>query len=558
MRRFALVLSFALVAASAPILSTVASAAPPNAAPPAVEPAAVPDQLLVGYDIGTSAAERADARGQAGARRLEDVVRGGADRRAVELVALPSGSDRGAAIRRFEQNPNVAYAEPNWIVTHQSETNDPYYTGNQLWGMYGDGTSPANQYGSQAGEAWAAGNTGSDSVVVGVIDEGIDISHPDLATNIWVNPGEVAGNRVDDDQNGFVDDVNGWDFANNDASVYDGTGDDHGTHVAGTIAGIGGNEQGVAGVAWNAKLISAKFLGPNGGYTDDAVQAVDYLTDLKKRGVNVVASNNSWGGGGYSQALYDAIGRANTAGVLFVAAAGNGGRDQVGDNNDATPHYPSSYTNANIIAVASITSSGGRSSFSNYGATSVDLGAPGSGIVSTLPDGKYGSYSGTSMATPHVTGGIILAATQSPLLDPAGLRNAILLKATPTDGLEGNTVTGGRLDVSTFGGNTKSGNTPPAADPESYTTPQGSTLTVPAPGVLDGDHDPDGDRLSASIQTLPTSGTLTLKADGSFTYKPNRKFTGTDSFTYTADDGRGGTATATVTITVVASTTKRR
>ena len=557
MRRFALVLSLALVAASAPTLSTVASAAPPMPpAPAAAEPAAVPDQLLVGYDIGASAAERADARGQAGARRLEDVVQGDVDRRAVELVALPAGSDRDAAIRRFEQNPNVAYAEPNWIVTHQATADDPYYTDGSLWGMYGDGTSPVNPYGSQAGEAWAAGNTGSvpaDSgpVVVGVIDEGIDINHPDLADNIWINPGEIAGNGTDDDDNGLVDDINGWDFASNDASVYDGTGDDHGTHVAGTIAGIGGNELGVAGVAWNAKLISAKFLGPDGGYTDDAVKATDYLTNLKKRGINVVASNNSWGGGGYSQALYDAIQRANVAGVLFVAAAGNGGRDQVGDDNDRTPHYPSSYSNSNIIAVASITSSGARSSFSNYGATSVDLGAPGSGIYSTLPEGTYGSYSGTSMATPHVTGGAVLAAAGG-AVDAAAIKHRLLGWAYATSSVS-QTVTGGRLDLSSIGKDPV--NRAPVASDDSYSVTQGSTLTVKAPGVLDNDIDPDDDALDAAVADPAPNG-LSFSPDGSFTYTPPADTSSPVRFTYTASDPSGATAPATVTITVTTPKTK--
>lgn len=357
------------------------------------------------------------------------------------------------AIALLRSHPNVEYAEPNYIYNHTATSNDPYYTNGSLWGMYGDATSPANQYGSQAGEAWALNHTGSASVLVAVIDEGIQWSHEDLAANMWVNPFDPV-DGIDNDGNGYKDDTRGWDFDGNNNSTYDGTQDDHGTHVAGTIGAIGGNGKGVAGVNWNVKIITVKFLGRRGGTTANAIKSVDYVTDLKTRhGLNIVATNNSWGGGGYSQGLYDAIQRANNANILFIAAAGNGGSDGVGDNNDNTPHYPSSYTNTNIIAVASITSTGARSSFSNYGATSVDLGAPGSGIYSTLPssaNNKYGSYSGTSMATPHVTGGAALYAAYHSGSTASQIKNAILSSAVPTASLSGRCVTGGRLNVSGF------------------------------------------------------------------------------------------------------------
>jgi subtilisin family serine protease len=324
--------------------------------------------------------------------------------------------------------------------------------------MYGASTTPANQFGSQAGTAWAAGNTGSSEVYVGIIDEGYMYTHEDLAANAGMNPGEIAGNRKDDDGNGYVDDVYGWDFDGNNNTVFDGTQDDHGTHVAGTIGAVGGNGRGVAGVSWSVKLLNAKFLGRRGGTTANAIKAVDYFTDLKTRhGLTLVATNNSWGGGGFSQALQDAIERANQAGILFIAAAGNGGADGIGDSNDALPHYPSSYTNENIVAVASITSTGAKSSFSNYGATSVDIGAPGSSIWSTVPTSSkrtigsgYASYSGTSMATPHVTGAAALYASANPGATAAQIKAAILGSAVPTGSLSGKCVTGGRLDVSRF------------------------------------------------------------------------------------------------------------
>lgn len=199
--------------------------------------------------------------------------------------------------------------------------------------------------------------------------------------------------------------------------------------------------------------MSAKFFGRNGGTTANTVKAVDYLTHLKLRHViNLVATNNSWGGGGYSQALYDAIARANQAGILFVAAAGNSS-----NNNDANPSYPASYPNSNIIAVAAITSAGALGSYSNYGATSVDLGAPGSGIYSTVPKkvrgqvvSGYASYSGTSMATPHVTGACALYAATHPGATAAQIKNVILSSVVPTASLSGKTLTGGRLNVSGF------------------------------------------------------------------------------------------------------------
>ncbi len=225
--------------------------------------------------------------------------------------------------------------------------------------------------------------------------------HQDLTVNVFVNQFDSVDGK-DNDGNGYIDDVNGWDFDANNNSTYDGTQDDHGTHVAGTIGGVGGNGIGVAGMNWQVTMIPAKFLGRRGGTLANAIKAVDYLTDLKTRhGFHIVATNNSWGGGS-SQALLDAIDR--------------GGSDGVGDNNDTTPSYPSNYqciANGKydcVIAVAAITSTGLKSGFSNYGAATVDIGAPGSAIYSTLPgrlnSSAYGSYSGTSMATPHVTGAL--------------------------------------------------------------------------------------------------------------------------------------------------------
>jgi subtilisin family serine protease len=386
----------------------------------------------------------------------------------LERVTLNPGVDMQTAMQGLKRNPNVLYVEPNYIYRPSVVSNDTQYTNGSLWGMYSNDSPVAvgpagttNQFGSQAEKAWNDNITGNSNVVIGVIDEGIQVPHPDLVDNMWLNPFEVAGDGIDNDGNGYIDDTRGWDFVANDNSVYDGTGDDHGTHVAGTIGATGGNGTGVVGVNWDVTMISLKFLGTNGGSTSNAVRALDYATDLKNRhGINIVATSNSWGGGGYSQSLHDAIIRSAKNNILFVAAAGNGGSDGIGDSNDSVANYPSNYNTTvgtstqtaasydSVIAVASITNSGAISGFSNFGATTVDIGAPGSGIWSTLPSNTYGSYSGTSMATPHVAGAVALYASTKPAgTSAASIRQAILQSATPTSSLAGKTVTGGRLNV---------------------------------------------------------------------------------------------------------------
>lgn len=378
----------------------------------------------------------------------------------LERLQLSESLSIDQAIEYYEGMNGVQFAEPNFILTAAAVSNDNYYTNGSLWGMFSDDTPTAigpggttNQFGSQAEKAWDQDILGSSDVIVGVIDTGVQVDHPDLVNNIWVNPFDAV-DGIDNDGNGYVDDTWGWDFAGNDRIVYDSTADDHGTHVAGTIGAEGGNSIGVAGVNWDVSIMSLKFLAPSGS-TTNAIRAVDYLTDFKVRhNLNIVASNNSWGGGGYSTALHAAIIRSAKSDILFFAAAGNSA-----SNNDFVNNYPSNYSTLvaagsttpasfdGVVAVANITSTGALSGSSSYGLTTVDIGAPGNNIWSTLPAGSYGSFSGTSMATPHVAGAAALYKSHYPTASGEEIRRVLLNTAKSTASLNGRVVTGGRLDV---------------------------------------------------------------------------------------------------------------
>ena len=425
----------------------------------------VANEILVKFRPRAENAQVADALQRAGLTVRKQIHTPSMRHHGEAAVTLAhTGFSVPDAVQFLQNHPAVAWAQPNFIYTHQSEANDSLYVDGSLWGMYGDATTPANIYGSQAGEAWAAGYTGSQAVYVGVVDEGIQYNHPDLAQNIWTNPGETgldalgrdkATNGVDDDGDGYIDDVHGWNALNDNGNIYDPANDDHGTHVSGTIGAAGNNALGVVGVNWNVTIISGKFLGANGGSTADAIQAIDYMTHLKQLGTNIVALNNSWGGGGFDQLLLDSIVRAARQNILFMAAAGNGNIFGMAINTDSSANYPSCYNTTSgagydsVISITALDSAGAKASWANYGATTVDLGAPGVGIYSTLPGGTYGSYSGTSMATPHVTGAAALYASTHPGTTALDIRNALLGSVLPTASLSGKTVTGGRLNLST-------------------------------------------------------------------------------------------------------------
>ncbi len=412
----------------------------------------MPNEVLVKFRKGISPTNKglAIARMRATVQEviLTKAMQEAGEAEGIYLMKMPIGVME--AIQGFKNLPEVEYAEPNFIYTHCATSNDPYFTNGSLWGMYSIGSSPANAYGISAVTAWANGKIGSNEVIVAIIDEGVMNTHEDLSANHWINPYDKYGDNIDNDGNGYKDDKWGWDWTGNNNSTYDGPGDDHATHVAGTIGAVGSNGKGVAGVNWLIKMISCKFLGTNGGTTANAVKAVDYVTNMKKaHSLNIVATNNSWGGGGFSQSLKDAIDRADAQNILFIAAAGNAGTD-----NDVTASYPASYTSPNIIAVAAIDNTGKLASFSQYGATSVDIGAPGVGIYSSLPTSKnlstYGSYSGTSMATPHVTGAVALYASLHGSSTAAQIKAAVLGSVVSTPSLSGKCATGGRVDVSSY------------------------------------------------------------------------------------------------------------
>ncbi|MFT7671028.1 MAG: subtilisin family serine protease, partial [Planctomycetota bacterium] len=386
-----------------------------------------PTTLLVRFGTNQSTIQRQATRDMVGAKTLREFS-------SIErLELLQITIDVRSAIDLIA--PFVEYAEPNWIQRTNQVPNDTYF--NLQWGIRNTGQTIQGSPGVSdadidGDQAWDITN-GAANFVVGNVDTGVDWDHPDLAANIWSNPGEVANNGVDDDGNGYVDDTRGWDFYDNDKDPNDAEG--HGSHTSGTTGAVGNNGTGVAGVAWACKIMPMRFLGPDGGFTSDAILAMQYMTD---KGVKV--SNNSWGGGGFSNSLYNAINASKSVGHVFVAAAGNDGT-----NNDSIPHYPSNYNLDNIISVAATDNQDGLANESNwgsnFGATSVDIGAPGVDIASTWISGGYVWNGGTSMATPHVTGVAVLVYAQNPGWSYSQVIDQILNTARPLSSLSGKCTT---------------------------------------------------------------------------------------------------------------------
>ncbi|NBD16586.1 MAG: S8 family serine peptidase [Cyanobacteria bacterium] len=395
---------------------------------PEAEKEFVPEQLIVKLRPGAEPSEVKNLQDKLNASMINSTQTLGIELWEIQGISVPE------AITTYGRDPAVEYIEPNTTVfTTQTIPNDPSF--DQLWGLNNTGqTGGIPDADIDAPEAWEI-QTGND-VVIGVIDTGVDYTHPDLQNNMWTNPGEIPDNGLDDDGNGFVDDFYGYDFVNNDGDPFDDN--DHGTHVSGTIAAEGNNDIGVTGVNWDAQIMSIKFLDEFGsGTTFNAIQAVEYSTMM---GVDL--TNNSWGGGGFSQGLSDAIAAAGDAGQLFIAAAGNGSSD-----TDLFPFYPASYDLDNIISVAATTDADQLAGFSNFGATSVDLGAPGQGILSTVPGNNYAVFDGTSMAAPHVSGVAGLLLSEFPGLSAQEVKERILETTDLIPALEGITVSQGRLNA---------------------------------------------------------------------------------------------------------------
>ena len=384
------------------------------------------------------------------------------------LLLESSGSSTLSLVSELQKMPEVSFAEPNYIykainsvptlssiltgtISERSSSmgpNDPLY--GKLWGLNNTGSNEPDRTGGtsttpgvegsdvDAEKAWGI-TRGSKNVVIAVIDTGIDYNHPDLQNNLWVNTMEIPGNNIDDDGNGYIDDIHGWNAEKDNGNPMDGN--SHGTHCAGTIGAEHNNGVGVAGVMGEVSLMAVKFLSDSGsGSLADAVEAIDYATRM-----NVDVMSNSWGGGGFSKALEDAITAAKNKGIMFVAAAGNNGT-----NNDTSPTYPSNYQVDNVVSVASHNAQDTMSSFSCFGKRTVHVAAPGSNVLSSTPNGQYKVLSGTSMATPHVSGVIGLLLSESGRLPVLEVRNRLMATTTPSQAFKKTTKGQGRVNAYNF------------------------------------------------------------------------------------------------------------
>jgi serine protease len=411
----------------APITTVLMLTAVVALAGTAVSQEFVPGEIIVKLKPGASSAALSAVAGPAALSAAPTIKSTGAT-----LVKLADGVGVSSAVATLSKDSAVVYAEPNWIQHATVVPNDPLQGDQWGWGVI------------DAYEAWDI-ETGNPSIVVNVIDTGIDLTHPDLVGNIWTNALEAAGApNVDDDGNGYKDDIHGWNAVANNGNPQDDN--DHGTHCAGTIGAVTQNGEGVAGLNWHTSVLSCKFLNASGsGSTFDAQECVDYIIATKNAGsADIRVSSNSWGGGGSSASMRDAIQAAVNAGILWVNAAGNDS-----SNNDclAATAYPSSYNIDGIISAAATTSSDDIAYFSNFGSSTVDIGAPGYGIWSTVKDGLYASFSGTSMACPHVSGVAALALAANPALTVAELKKVIVCSGDPIAAMDGVTTSGLRLNA---------------------------------------------------------------------------------------------------------------
>jgi len=397
------------------------------------EPEAVPGEYLVKL---SDRVHLSDMSVQTLSEKLGSYIKSRIPDQNIVVIKRPVIETQKSAMNKLMNNEDVQIVEPNYIYRMNSvSANDPLLP--KLWGMQNTGQQdPTGQPGIAgvdigATEAWNI-QTGSNDVVVAIIDTGVNYNTEDLVQNIWTNEAELNGKEgVDDDGNGYIDDIHGFNFITNKGDSMDDHG--HGSHCAGTIGARGNDGKGIVGVSWNVKIMGVKFLSKEGsGSLEDAIKAIDYAT---KNGAKIL--NNSWGGGSYSELLKEAIVRSNKAGALFVAAAGN-----ESNNNDSNPSYPATYDVPNVLSVAAVDNRGQMASFSNYGKSKVHVAAPGVNIYSTTNRG-YESWSGTSMATPHVTGIAALLAAEFPEMSNVEMRNRIIETAKPLAGVRGKVSSGG-------------------------------------------------------------------------------------------------------------------
>ncbi|MFH1777972.1 MAG: S8 family peptidase [Candidatus Omnitrophota bacterium] len=365
------------------------------------------------------------------------------DQIGISWLQLPSGMSVEEAVTQYSQREDVEFVQPNYIGIRKLFSNTPddtYFS--RLWGLHNTGqtvnsTTGTNDADIDAPEAWDL-HTGSSSVVVAVVDTGIDLDHPDIAANIWINTDEIAANGIDDDGNGYIDDINGWDFVDGDNTPSDSNLVGHGTHVSGIIGAVGNNTAGVTGVCWQIKIMPLQAFDILGTATTSTIIAsINYAI---ANGAKVI--NASYGGCFIDYAEQSAMESVNNASISFVAAAGN-----EASNNDEAPLYPASYDFSNIIAVAASDQNDALAHFSNYGANSVDVAAPGVNIYSTFPDNTYIFADGTSMATPFVSGLAALLFSYSSTYTAAELRQLIINSVDSLPGLSGKIVSGGRINA---------------------------------------------------------------------------------------------------------------
>jgi thermitase len=396
-----------------------------------------PPEVLVRFKPGVSA------------ETIKRITSGLHDRVEDEIESVPGleaiddldNADAEAVAAAYRGLPEVEYAEPSYEISADDaglgpvRPRDPRFA--EQWALANDGQNGGTQGADiSAMRAWSV-TTGTDKVVVAVLDSGVDYTHTDLAANIWVRPASVA--PYEDSDLGTIQDLHGYNAIENNADPMDDNG--HGTHCAGIIGAEGGNDIGIAGVNWKIQIMPLKFMNAGGfGTTKDAVEAINYVIDRKKHGVNVRVISASWGSTQKSRALDDVIQKAYQEGILFVAASGNSST-----NNDRSPHYPSSYTN--VISVAALDRNDQLASFSNYGPKSVQIAAPGKDILSTWLGNDYEEHSGTSMATPVVAGVAALVVANQPRISVAELRQKILASVDKLDSLKGKVTTGGRINA---------------------------------------------------------------------------------------------------------------